>query len=504
MKTKSSLLSAVSEVTTYLILGLLGFVKIRTSIDTLGSEMNGYYQFILQVMTYLFLIEASIAVAIVYRLYKPFTKQDRSKISELFLGAKKILRFIGFLMILVAVCLVPIIFTVVKEPLAIRVEVVTAFLLVVIGNCLPYLFRSKAYSALFFADQKKYIHSLLINFTKIVSELVAIAVIMQTKSLVFVGVAFVIFKLVEELAVDYFGQKHYPWLDPRLKPDTSPKRSSIDLVWNQVGYLINNNIDVIILLIAHGPVAASIYATYNYVRRFLLTIATKISDSIVHSLGFVMAKNDKFKVLSVYGEYTLIFYIIAMFFSTTFYFAIRSFVAIWIHDSSYLLPQIVVFLFSLTLFLNIILQPLISINQAAGFFREVKRIIIYSSATNLVLSLALVNVLGMSGLLLASTISMLLDTTLRLRFLLGSTFDGVRTDLIRKYALYTISYLVLASLTTILERLFFESRTTIANFALYTLSFAVISLTITLMLASRDNMFKHVIMRAKRVVLKKG
>ena len=97
MRTKKALKGTIYEIIPTIIIALLGLIKTKVFIEYLGSDMNGYYQFINQFISYLFLAEAGFTTAITYKLYKPIAKKDNEKISELYYGGLKIFHRIGLI-----------------------------------------------------------------------------------------------------------------------------------------------------------------------------------------------------------------------------------------------------------------------------------------------------------------------------------------------------------------------------------------------------------------------
>ena len=64
MKLKKILQNSVMETIFYLIIAVVGLLKVKYIIHGLGSEMNGYYQFINNIISYIVLAEAGISTAI--------------------------------------------------------------------------------------------------------------------------------------------------------------------------------------------------------------------------------------------------------------------------------------------------------------------------------------------------------------------------------------------------------------------------------------------------------
>lgn len=418
MRTKRIALNAVIEIFFYLIIGVLGIFKVKYIIEGLGSELNGYYQFINQIIAYLFLVEAGLGSAILYKLYKPMAINDHEGAAEVYNGSRVIFRWIGYLIIglMVLIAIILYIYIGIKDQ-GISYSITVAFIILVISQLIPYFFFSKSYVSLLAAHQKSYIYSLIYNLIRVVTDCIIIYVIITYKSIIALAAVVFCLKIIEETVIYTVGKKLYPWLKCTSKKDTSAKNMTGDLVWHQIGTLIVNNVDSIILMTFIGPVIVSIYSTYNYVVFFLRELITRINHGIVHSLGNVFAKEKIDKSFKLFSEYHVLMTIIALSVSLTFNIGARAFVKVWINDFSYILDYYVVVIFSSTIFLNIIYRPLCSAISTNGLYKDSKYFALIISAVNLALSLVLLQVFGIAGILFATSVGFLVGIILRIRLI---------------------------------------------------------------------------------------
>ena len=102
-------------------------------------------------------------------------------------------------------------------------------------------------------------------------------------------------------------KRKYPELHEIARKDTSMIKMTKDLAWTQLGYLILNNIDALLLMGFNGPIVVSIYTAYNYILRFLTEIASRVELSSVYSFGNVFAKKEDNRVYSLFKEYMMMF-----------------------------------------------------------------------------------------------------------------------------------------------------------------------------------------------------
>ena len=499
MRTKKIARNSLAEIIPYFIIGAIGFVKVRVLISCLGNTVNGYYEFINQIISYLFLVEAGFNSAVVYKLYKPFAEEDKEHIKQIFNGSRTIFRRIGAIiaaLIFAASIVLLVIFHFSPnyvEP-QYQLVVLATFLTISCSYLIAYFGKTTSYCSIFCADQRKWVYSLTMNIVKICCDLLIIAVIVIFKNLYALAIVILVVKVMEEIIVRTIGRKQYPWLTKTKKVDTSAASMTKDLIWHQLGFVAANNIDSIIIMSFMGPVMVSIYATYNYIFRFLTEMSSKANAAFIHSFGNVFAKHEEEKSYRMFGEYFVLYTLLAFAIGLTFHLGIRSFIQVWIGQDKYLLSYIVVAFFSLSLFLNIIYYPLTSMISANGLYHESRSYVMASAVINLILSIILVQFMGLVGVLLATCIAFTITIYLRSNLINKKVFIKWKQHHIFKRFLFAILiFIILLVVTYPLEKIFLDMH---LSFIPCVIALGVIFLIVTLVAVS----YTHLTLPTKRIV----
>lgn len=449
MRSKKVMLNSLAEIIPYIILGIIGFIKVRVIIDNLGSELNGYYQFINQVISYVFLIEAGFASAVIYKLYKPFAESNETAIEAIFNGARKIFRNIGFIivsLILVLTFILPPVFNIADKFVW---EVMIGFLIISLTYLIPYFGKGNAYYAMFCADQKKYVYSLTFNTLKIICDIAIIFVAMWFQSLIIIAVVILIIKIIEEISIRIMSKIHFPFMGKTNKEDTTSFSMTKDLVWHQLSFMVSNNTDVVVLLLFVNPIVVSIYTTYNFIARFLNEFTTRINNVVSYSFGNMFAqKKHKKKMYQINEEYFIFSAFIAMVIGLTFVLAIRPFVGIWIGNVDYYVQYFAIILFGLNLFLWTIYNPLVAVINAKGLYKSSKYIVLLSAGINVFLTIIFVYIfkgngpsMTISAVLMATVVANLVNIALRLKLVIKQVFPDLKyKNILFEYLAYTIIF----------------------------------------------------------------
>ena len=272
-----------------------------------------------------------------------------------------------------------------------------------------------------------------------------------------------------------------------------------DLGVSQMGYLVLNNVDAILLMGYLGPIMVSIYTTYNYILRFLSEVSSRIQIVSVYSFGNVLASREKEeKIVGLYKESFVLFSIISFSLSLTFLLGIRTFVNLWINDPTYILDYRTAILFTATLFLGIIYYPLLTLINADGQFKANKNHILICASINLVLSFALIKPYGIDGLLFATSLAYFVNIILKAK-------DTAKTNL-KKLGVYklVITYLLTVAIFLIVSYLFKYIEIVFFN-NIHSILTCIIGLGITfIILIFLTTAIMYVIVPATKELLNRG
>ena len=508
MKTKKIALSALVEIIPYILIGALGILKVRILISNIGSDLNGYYQFVNQIISYLFLAEMGFTGAVIFKLYTPFANNDKKSIGEIYRGARKIFKSIGFVivgLIFGGTILFPTLFGINNE---FSFQVIMCYLLISLSYTLPYFFYSYTYNTLFCADQKKYIYSLIINIMKLLCDLFVILVVLKFPNLIAIALVIVVIKIIEEIIVSIIGKRVYSYIEKEGIEDTSARKMTKDVVWHYVGYLVINNVDSVLIMMILGPISVSIYAAYNFISRFLSEVATKIDNVILHFFGGAFVKEKKERVYSMFKEQTILIAWLALTISFTYLIGIRGFVGLWVDDPSvnYILNYFTTSMFAFSLFLVIVYSPLHAMIYSNGLYKESKYYIMIACLINIVLSVILMQTfpgdLKIAGALVATAISFFVTIILRSGLISRMIFTDVKkSTLINRYLKYIVFFVIGMVGCYYVEPLIYDNANNIFSLvAFLVVSFLIFGIINILVLHVTDKDTINLLRRLKSLV----
>ena len=473
-------------------------------INYIGDVGNGYYQTINQIISYVFLAQAGFSDAVIYSLYKPFAEKNKDDINAIYGGARKVFKIIGLIILGIIFIVTVGLYLFYHFEEGYKISALICFFIISTSYLISYFGRGQTYSAVLSAAQEKYVYSLIFNSVKLLCDILIVVVTIKFRTLESIAIVILTMKILEEIICRIVVKRKYPDLHEIARKDTSMVKMTKDLAWTQVGYLVLNNIDALLLMAFNGPIMVSIYTTYNYILRFLGEVASRVELSTVYSFGNVFAKNEDKRVHSLYKEFLMLFILIAFSMCLTFMIGIRGFVSVWVGKENYILSYITVFLFTTTLFLNILYYPLVALINADGLFKDNKKHIFICAVINLVLSVILIQFMGINGILLGTAIAFLTNIFLKSRTVTLKIFkDKNLFNTLKDFIIVVIVYILLSLLLLPVEYYFLNTSTSIITtvIKLGIIFILIIGLTSSILYFISDdakNLFRRILNMIKR------
>lgn len=505
MRTKKIALNLVSDILPYILIGIVGLIKVNVLIKYIGDVGNGYYQVINQIISYVFLAQAGFSDAVIYKLYKPFAQKNIDDINAIYSGSRKVFKIIAILILGIIAIVSVFLYLFYGFEDGYRNSALLCFIIISCSYLISYFGKTQTYMAVLSAAQEKYIYSLVFNIVKLICDILIVVVVIVFRSLEAIAIVILIMKILEEIIMRLVVKKKYSWLEEISRKDMSMISMTKDLIWLQIGFLVLNNIDAILLVVFIGPVMVSIYTSYNFILRYLNEVSSRVELGAVYSFGNVFAKNEEDKVYPLFKEFLTLFIILAFSMSLTFLLGIRPFVNIWIGKENYLLNYLTIFFFSLTLFLNIIYYPLLALINANGMFKDNKKHIFICATINVVLSLILIKPFGITGILAATAIAFLVNLFLKTKLVSTKIIKGIKhSDLLKKYISLILIFIIVSILFYKIELLFLSlNLNLITCILLLEISFVIISLITFIILYLISDDTKKLLDRIKRLIKRK-
>ncbi len=429
-RTKAALRNTLATGAYQIAAMLLGFLTPRLMMAYYGSEINGLVASITEFMGYFKLVEAGLAAAAIYGLYKPLSENDHAKVSAIVSAARRFYQASGALF-----AGITLVFSVVY-PLVVPVSSLSplsvGILVAVMGlsGTLEFFTLSR-YRVLLTADQKTYVVSLASMASLVLQTAVIVALSLLKADIVLLRLLAGLTILLRSLVLWAYVRRHYPYVDYKAAPDRAPLHRRWDALYQQLTVTLHQGMGIILTtLITRDAKLISVYGTYHLVTVGLWGILKMASTGLYASFGDLIARGETDSFRRAYREYEFLFLsMITVLYSVSMA-LIVPFVRLYtrgIQDVSYVVPILGVLL-TLEGLTDQIKAPLDLMVISAGKFRETRHHNTLQVALGFSLGLGLGLAFGLPGIAAGILLSNLTRVGIQLWFvpraITGLPFTG--------------------------------------------------------------------------------
>lgn len=413
MRSKKAIANFKTDILITITIIVLGFLLRSAFIEYMGSKVTGLMLLFTQLMAYLNLAELGVGVATASLMYKPLAENDRDKIRVLYITLKKIYRFIFISVIIIGLLLGGGLFFYVTAVSDVKYAFIY-WLLFVINTALTYLYGQN--STLLTASQNYSEVRLIQGGGKIITIILQLLLISKYDNffiyLLIESFCIMIQTVIFSLKVD----KKFPWLiEDGLSTTyiennvqkTSIVRELISKIkfmfFHKIGGVLVFNTDYILVSKFLNLTYISIYASYMMVFQAVTLFMNVLTNSMTAGVGdyFVNSKSEEKE--SIFFIFYSFFIAFATCICASIYYLINGFILNWL-GQDYLLPQTVVFLMLVNVYISILRIPCDIFKNATGIFNDI-HFPLLEGGINLICSYVLIQYMGISGVIIGTLVS---------------------------------------------------------------------------------------------------
>lgn len=482
-----------------------GIILPRFILQAYGSSINGMITSVNQFLTYLGLAEAGVATASVVALYTPLALGRKDEVNSILSAARKFYNRSGVLFLSLTAVLVFIYPFFISGQL--DNSLVRWMIVVLAGSTLVDYFFLGKYRVLLMANQEGYVVALIQSVGTVANMVVSIGLIYAGASVLAVKAVATGVYVLRLFLVKVYAKKKYPDLDFHAQPAEGALKQKNAALFHQVVTIIVNNTDTTILTICLGSrslLEVSVYGIYMLVVNAVNQLLTSFSNGLTAGFGEVIARREEETLKKSYSDYEYMFFLIFFVVVACMGVLLIPFISVYtidMKDVQYVRPVIAV-LFTLLVFLQNVRIPGLTIICAAGHYKETRYQAGLEAAINIVVSLALVWSMGMTGVLIGTVCSygyrsfeIILYTN---RHLIPGTAKTAFIRIIRN--LIVTAVLIVAGIWLIPQNM-----TSFINWFIYAVAAGVVSvvLIVGVNYIAEPQEFKNLILRILGIVSRK-
>jgi O-antigen/teichoic acid export membrane protein len=402
---KSAFIGLLEEVVAI----ICGFILPRMILTYFGSDYNGIVAAVTQFIGCIALLKSGIGMATKAALYEPLYNHDQKKIDGIMAATMRFLRKVA------AIFVAGIVVFACVYPLAINKEFPWFFtfslvLIISLGTFFQYYF-GLGNQLLLEADQKYYIVSLVAITNTFFNTVISVICMKAGMSIHGVKLCSALVYCTTPVILYLYVNKTYH-LNRKAQPDMESISKRWDAFGMQIANFVNNNTDIIVASLFLSLKEVSVYTIYYLAINGIKKVVSRISVGVEAALGNIIAENNKENLQNSFSLFEFVLNFLCTVAFSCLIILIVPFVNVYtkgVTDVNYTRYAFGIIACAAELFYCLRLAYTYLV-QAKGAFAETKRYYYIEAVINIVISVALVNWIGLVGIVIGTLIAMVYRT----------------------------------------------------------------------------------------------
>lgn len=405
-RTKKFLYNSVFTALYQIVVMLVGFVTPRVILQFYGSELNGLVSSINQFITYLSLVEAGIASAAVFALYKPLADEDHGAISSVVSATKRFYNQSGwiFTALIGVMALVYPLF--VKTDKLSGIAVMVLVLVLGAKSFLDFFTLAK-YRVILTADQRTYVVSNASTVYVLLQMVIIVVMAVLQCNIVLVYTAAILALCARSFILMFYVRKHYPYIDYKAKPNFNALDKRWDALFLQVLGAAQTGAPILLATVFTPLTDVSIYSVYNMVFTGINGVLSIFVNGLSAGFGDVIVRKELKTLQHSYKDFEYAYYMLITIVYSVAAIMLLPFIRIYtagIDDANYIQPLIAL-LFVLNGLLYNLKTPQGMLIISAGMYKETRYRSLIQALIIIIGGAVLAPFFGLVGILIASCLS---------------------------------------------------------------------------------------------------
>ncbi|OZT11325.1 O-unit flippase [Priestia aryabhattai] len=504
MRTKKATINISISIAAFII-GFLPMIIVRkVFLEELGPELLGLSSLYTNIISYLSIVELGIGTAIIFSLHKPFSERNIEKIKAYLNYYKKIYRFIGMIILLLGIVLLPFIGIFISGDINLD-EARLYFILFLFNTVFSYYFSYKF--CILVVAQEGYKVSIATTISKLIISILQIICLNNVPSFYIYILIQIIVNLAYYIFLSRYIDSKYSWLKSgsnHLLGNNEKKNLGKNikaLMYHKIGGVIVFGTDNLIISTFINLTAVARYNNYSLLIGAVQGIISTGLNALTASIGNLLVEKDKAAAYLVHKRLFFISFWIVSMVVIILYNTLTRFVTIWLGEDQ-TIGDLTLFIIILNLYFQLMRGSVEKFNEGAGVYYQDRYAPLFESVINLIASIMLVKILGLAGVFIGTLIS---------NFLVvfwvkpKMTYKYVFEEKLIKYFQLYFKYFVIGMLPFIIcyfisKHLFIEN--TITAFLLNLIMNVIVTNTIYLVLFRKNKefiYFKGLLLKAAKI-----
>lgn len=407
MDIKKGKLNVTVSVAFKMITMLMAIVVKKALIDVCGNEVNGLNALYIGIIGVLSVADLGVGSAITFCMYKPIVEGNHRTVSALYGLFQKLYLLIGVIIFVSGAVLTPFLHLFAKDYIELNVNMYATFLLILISVVATYLFSAK--TSLINAYKNNYITTAIMQGGIVFQYILQIVALYITKSFEAYLICRIVAVFMQWIVTEIITRKKYgAILRTKGKLDIETKsnvRKNIKAMFmHKIGYVLVNTVDSVVISAFVGVVSLGEYSNYTMILSSLVGIITLVFSSLTSVIGHLCVEEDKETAKRYCESFHLLNFVMGAVFFLGYYAVVDSLIAI-LFSFELVVSKSVSFVITLNGFVQFMRRSTLTFRDATGSFYGDRWKPFFEGIVNIILSVVLVNFIGVTGVIVATIIT---------------------------------------------------------------------------------------------------
>lgn len=395
---------------------LLHFIIRRFFVYAFGLEVLGYNATFNSVFGMLNLAELGVGTAITYKLYEPIAKKDNKTVNAYIYLYRGLYRGIGLFVLAVGLCIVPILPIILKSTYDKLLYLAIIYCLQLMSTVTTYFFSYRR--IILTVEQRNYVNTAIDWICLIVTSGLQLICMVWLKNYYLYLLVLIFQVVISNLIISSYCRCFYPQFYAEKSDNLEFVKTFLkdlkNVIMSKVGGYVLNSTDALVVSVMLGSDKTGLMENYRSVfisfQNMVLTAFNAISASLGNK---IFCEKDAGNIEKVILRLTFVAQVIGSIFASVAFTLMDNFIMLWL-NGNYLLDANSTFFFSLNVYVFILMYPISLLFGALGYFNYDKKYVALSAVVNVVLSVIMVYKWGIAGVLLGTTVALLVYWSTRL------------------------------------------------------------------------------------------
>lgn len=474
-RTTNSMKNIAFSIFNQLLNTVLAFVSRKVFLMCLSVDYLGISGLFGDIFSMLCLADLGFGTAMTFSMYKPLAENDHDRLAGLVNFYKKVYRIIAVAITGIGLALIPFLPYLVNTEA--EIEHLNWYYILMLANVVAsYLVVYK--TSIISADQKSYLTTKYSSVFSVIRTVFQTVFLLLTHNYTLYLLIQVAFTYITNFYNSYVAGKQYPYIKKKVvlpREETRGIFSNIKSVFlYKLSSVLITATDNTLISIIVSTTAIGYYSNYTIVSNKIYAVVNTIFYSLTASIGNLIVKEGKERRYQIFEIMQSISLLLSTFCLTCLLFLQEDFISLWLGEQ-YLLDKSVLYAILTNFYFSIVLMPIWVFREATGLYQKTKYVMLGTAAVNLITSIILGNMIGLAGIIFATSISRIAtyfwyEPFLLFRKYFGKSclvyFLGIAKSIVSTFIVFAVAYMASSLIPASNWPLFFVKAIVVGSISL--------------------------------------